>query len=281
MSKVRRGGQCGLTAALLVIYTTAWTVEETTASFDCVMTPSQIVDLGSPESGQLREVLVDRGDRVSAGQIVASLDSRLEESNLSIANLRAETYTEVGLRKAAFENDKRTEERLSSLVAVKAASVHDRDSATADADLAAWRVLQARDDMELYELELSRAKTALDRRRIRSSIDGLVAARLSDPGEYVDDQPLLRIVKLDPLHVEAILPMRLFGKIKAGMSGSIIPELSQANALKATVILVDPMGDAGSGTFGARLELSNPDEAIPAGVKCRVHLEFENLELVK
>ncbi len=281
MSKVRRGGQYGLTIALLIIYTTAMAEEETSASFDCVMTPSQIVDLGSPEAGQLREVLVDRGDRVSAGQVVATLESRLEKSNLSIASLRAETYTEVRLRKAAFENDKRTEERLSSLVTAKAASVHDRDNATADADLSAWRVLKARDDMELYELELSRARTALDRRSIRSSIDGWVAARLSDPGEYVDDQPLLRIVKLDPLHVEAILPMRLFGKIKTGMSGSVVPELSQATALKATVILVDPMGDAGSGTFGARLELSNPDETTPAGVKCRVNLETEGLELAE
>ena len=281
MSKVRRGGQCCLTIALLIIYTTTLADEETSASFDCVMTPSQTVDLGSPESGQLREVLVDRGDRVSAGQVVAALDSRLEESNLSIASLRAETYTEVGLRKAAFENDKRTEERLSSLVNAKAASVHERDNATADVDLSAWRVLQASDDMQLYELELFRARTALDRRSIRSSIDGLVAARLSDPGEYIDDQPLLRIVKLDPLHVEAILPMRLFGKIKTGMSGSIIPELAQATALEATVILVDPMGDAGSGTFGARLELSNPDETIPAGVKCRVNLDTEGLELAE
>ena len=281
MSKLHRGRQCGLTIALLVIHMTASGAEDSPASYDCVMTPSQIVDLGSPDPGQLRDVLVDRGDRVSAGQVVATLESRLEESNLSISSLRAETYTEVKLRKAAFENDRRTEKRLSTLVASKAASVHERDKATAEADLSAWRVLKARDDMELYELELSRAKTALDRRSIRSSIDGWVAARLSDPGEHIDEQPLLRIVKLDPLHVEAILPMRLFGKIKTGMSGSVVPELSQATALNATIILVDPMGDAGSGTFGARLELSNPDETIPAGVKCRLHLKTEGLELAK
>ena len=39
------------------------------------------------------------------------------------------------------------------------------------------------------------------------------------------------------------------------------------------MVLVDPMGDAGSGTFGARLSLPNPDHLIPAGMKCRVELK--------
>ncbi|NND90420.1 MAG: efflux RND transporter periplasmic adaptor subunit, partial [Granulosicoccus sp.] len=263
MSMEHRGCQCGLAIALLVIWTTASGAEESPAGFDCVINPSQMVDLGSPESGQLREMLVDRGDRVKAGQVVAALDSRIEASDLAIASLRAETYTEVQLRKAAFENDRQTEERLAALVTSKAASVHDRDKATADADLSAWRVLKAKDEMQFHALELSRARIALDRRNIRSSIDGVVAARLSDPGEHIDDQPVLRIVKLDPLYVEAILPMRLFGRIKAGMSARVVPEIAQGSSLEASVILVDPMGDAGSGTFGARLELSNPDESIP------------------
>ena len=41
---------------------------------------------------------------------------------------------------------------------------------------------------------------------------------------------------------------------------------------QATVDLVDPMGDAGSGTFGVRLSLPNPERDIPAGLKCRVEL---------
>ena len=84
--------------------------------------------------------------------------------------------------------------------------------------------------------------------------------------------PLLRIVKLDPLHVEAILPMRLFGTVHPGMRASVHPELQGGNVLQAEVERVDPMGDAGSGTFGVRLRLPNPQRAIPAGLKCRVDL---------
>jgi RND family efflux transporter MFP subunit len=247
--------------------------EQRVEGFHCVITPSQTVELGSPVPGQLHEVLVDRSDKVTQGQIVASLDSRLEEANLDIARFRAETDTEVRLRKAAFAIDRRTEKRLSSLEAAKVASAQERDRAAREARLSAWRMRQAEDDLQLYALELARAEAAFDRRKIRSPIDGTVVARLHNPGEYIEDQALLRIVRLDPLYVEAILPMDLFGKVRPGMQAQVFPELQGGSEHLATVELVDPMGDAGSGTFGARLSLPNPDHKIPAGLKCRVQLK--------
>ena len=88
--------------------------EEAPATFDCVITPSRSVDLGTPVPGQIHQVLVDRSDTVSAGQIVASLDSRLEEANLAIADFKADTDTQVRLRNAALAIDQRAEERLKS-----------------------------------------------------------------------------------------------------------------------------------------------------------------------
>ena len=249
--------------------------EEAPATFDCVITPSRSVDLGTPVPGQIHQVLVDRSDTVSAGQIVASLDSRLEEANLAIADFKAATDTELSLRRTAYTIDRRTEKRLSSLAASKVASAQDKDRAARDARLAAWRLRQAQDDLQLYALEKARAETALDRRKIRSPIDGVVVARLHEPGEYIEDQPLMRIVRLDPLHVEAILPMRLFGRIQPGTQARVIPEFDNGKPHRATVDLVDPMGDAGSGTFGVRLSLPNPERAIPAGLKCRVELSGE------
>jgi RND family efflux transporter MFP subunit len=243
------------------------------AGFDCVITPSQTVDLGSPVPGQLHEVLVDRSDRVNAGQVVASLDSRVEEANLAIAAFRASADTEVRKHESALAIDRAIERRLKSLAATKVASAQERDRASREARQSKWRAREAEDALRLFGLELSRAEALLERRKIRSPIDGVVVARMHNPGEYVEDQPLMRIVKLDPLHVEAILPMRLFGQVKTGMSAKVVPELNDGFSHEATVVLVDPMGDAGSGTFGARLELPNPDGRIPAGLKCRMQLQ--------
>ncbi len=38
----------------------------------------------------------------------------------------------------------------------------------------------------------------------------------------------------------------------------------------ATIAVVDPVIDAASGTFNVRLDLPNPDGAIPGGLHCTV-----------
>ena len=179
----------------------------------------------------------------------------------------------MSLREAAYAIDRRTHRRLRSLAASKVASAQDKDRAARESRLSAWRVQQAKDDLELYALELAgpRQHSIGARSAARSTARWLPA--LHNPGEYIEDEPLMRIIKLDPLYIEAILPMRLFGTIKPGMQAEVFPELEGGASHAATVVLVDPMGDAGSGTFGARLSLPNPEHLIPAGLKCRVQLK--------
>lgn len=245
--------------------------------FDCIVTPSRTIEVGSAVAGVLENVLVDRSDKVAVGEVVASLDSRVERANLEIARFRANNDTEVKLREAAMEIDQRTQRRLSSLAAQKVASKQDRDRALRDARLSKWRARQAKDDQRLSELELLRAEANLQQRVIRSPIDGVIVERMRNPGEYIDDQPVVRVVQLDPLHVEAILPMNLFGRIEAGMTASVLPEFN-GNPYQAKVAVIDPMGDASSGTFGVRLIMDNPEGAIPAGLKCRVQFDGAELE---
>jgi len=75
--------------------------------------------------------------------------------------------------------------------------------------------------------------------------------------------------------------MRLFGKVKPGMLANVVSEIATGESYQATVALVDPMGDAASGTFGVRLTLPNPDQMIPAGLKCRVGIQNESPAKVK
>ena len=246
------------------------------ASYDCIIMPSETIELGSPSPGQLSQVLVDRGSSVTAGQTVATMESRLEQATLNLAELRAQIDTELNFRMAAFQIEQRTEKRLSSLAASDVATQHDKDQASLDSKMAAWRVLQAEEAMRVNKLEKDRAEVALQRRSIQSPINGVVVAQLHRPGEYVDSAPILRIVNLDQLHVEAILPMRLFGKVHVGMTATIVSDFGDSKAMQATIDAVDPIGDVGSGTFGARLILSNPQREIAAGVKCRLNLELED-----
>ena len=78
------------------------------------------------------------------------------------------------------------------------------------------------------------------------------------------------IEQIDPLRVEAFIPIASYGTINPGMEVEIRPEAPVGGTYRARVTTVDEVFDAASGTFGVRIELPNPDLALPAGLKCTV-----------
>ena len=64
---------------------------------DCVIQPFVATELGSPATGILEELLVDRGDRVTKGMVVARLRSDLEQASLDLATARAESTVIIEL----------------------------------------------------------------------------------------------------------------------------------------------------------------------------------------
>ncbi|MCB1760586.1 MAG: efflux RND transporter periplasmic adaptor subunit [Gammaproteobacteria bacterium] len=241
--------------------------------FDCVIVPSAIVGVGAAVPGVLEQVNADRSDRVGRNQLLASLESEVERVERNLAQMRAETQAAVKLREVSLLFDKRSLQRVKTLHRDKVVSIDERDQAEREANLAIWRLQDAKDLLRQRQLELQRSQEVLKRREIRSPIDGVVIQRLHHPGEFVEDEAILRIAQLDPLYVEAIVPMAEFGKIRPGMRASVVSEVTQSAALSAEVAAVDGMGDAASGTFGVRLRLPNPDYTIAAGVKCRLTIE--------
>ena len=99
--------------------------------------------------------------------------------------------------------------------------------------------------------------------------------RYVSPGEYVNNQPLLRVAQIDPLLVEVIVPAQIFGKISPGMLATFVPELPEYGEHTATVTIVDRVIDAASSTFGVRLELPNAEQQLPSGLRCMVRFEIE------
>jgi membrane fusion protein (multidrug efflux system) len=80
----------------------------------------------------------------------------------------------------------------------------------------------------------------------------------------------MKLAQIDPLRVEVFAPVELFGKIAIGMQAEVRPEEAMGGVHTATVTVVDRLIDAASATFGVRLELPNPELAVPAGLRCRV-----------
>jgi RND family efflux transporter MFP subunit len=237
---------------------------------DCVIEPHEVVEVSSAAEGVIESINVERNDLIKKGQVLATLESDVEKASLAFAHLNASLNTEIGLRRASLEFDQRNRDRIDELYAKKAIPLHHKDEAETDASKSKWLLNKAEDDKHLAALELVRAKAVVDRKTVRSPIDGVVVARHKSTGEYIEDQPIVTVAQLHPLRVEVIVPVELFGTIQNGMSATVIPELVSSGRRHAKVVSVDRVIDGASGTFDVSLELPNEDYAIPSGLKCLV-----------
>ena len=176
----------------------------------------------------------------------------------------------VDARKVQAELKRRSLARINELYDRRMVSSLERDEAQTATTAARYDVKEAEEDRRLARLELTRAEEVLALRTVRSPIAGVVVERFRSTGEYVEEQPILKLAQLDPLHVEIVATMDAYGSITEGMRGIVRPEAPVGGQHEAVVTIVDTAIDASSATFRIRLELPNPGHQIPAGVTCGV-----------
>ncbi len=239
-----------------------------TTSFDCLIEPKMTVMVGAPTQGVIRSVDVERNETVKPGQLLATLRSDVEKASLEHARTRAKMKSEIQSRRADLSLAQVNMERIKELYDKRMVPSQQRDEAVAQLEVARMAVKQAQDNKTLYEFEFARAKQIFQRHQIRSPIAGIVVEQRAFPGEFVYENPVVTIAQIDPLVVEAILPARLYGQVRAGMMARIDPEINLAGSMSTAVTATDTLIDAASGTFSVRLELPNPEHSIPGGQRC-------------
>lgn len=241
------------------------------ADYSCLIEPRQLLKLAAPVQGVVGSVAVDRGDRVHKGQLLASLDSEVEEANVAIARLRALNDTEVAAAQAKLDFQKLKMARKQRLQGNAYGSQAELDEARADEKVAEAQLRENILNLNQAKLEAMRAEGLLHQRRMLSPVDGIITERTLGPGEFLNDQAhILTVAEMDPLRVEAYLPVAVYGQVKVGDMAEVLPDAPVGGSYRARVVVVDRVFDAASNTIGVRLDLPNPELALPAGIRCRV-----------
>jgi RND family efflux transporter MFP subunit len=238
--------------------------------FDCLIEPNMIVDVNSSVQGKIENILVQRSDLIEEGQLLVELESEIEKATVALAAARIEMDAELNERRVSHAFAKRKLARFDDMFRDEVVPLHTKDEVATETSLAALQIEEALEEKAIAKLELKRAQAFLNQRSVKSPITGVVVERFKSPGEFVEDEPILRIAQLDPLSVEVILPASMFGTIATGQLARISPEAPKNGLYQAEVTIVDRLIDASSGTFGVRLELPNPDHKLPGGLKCTV-----------
>lgn len=168
---------------------------------------------------RLAEVLVDQGDRVQAGQLLARLDEgelkrQVEVSEAALASTRAtadRVRVDEARAQAVEQQARQDHKRISDLVVTKVSSQAEMDKAiellqVAESDLRRARAatVEAQQQINLAEKSLAYQQERLTFTRILSPYAGLVTRRDRDPGGVVvPGSSILQLIQTNELWVSA------------------------------------------------------------------------------
>lgn len=272
LSKSRTFLFCGLSVFwIFVIGALESRSEEVGLELEGFIKPFWEVNVGCEVTGVLESLLVEKSDIVQKGQIIAKLDVSVEQQSVELAraNLKLIEAT-IQLHKESMDFSFREFQRKNELYKKDSLSFFEKDQSETNWRISSLSLQEAIEKKRVSELDLKQTSAYLQRRIIRSSIDGVVVERFLTPGELVNEQPILKLAQLHPLRVEVIAPLSAWGKFAVGMKAEIRPVAPLNDVYFGQVKIIDRVIDAGSATFGVEIELPNQDYSIPAGVKCLV-----------
>lgn len=227
------------------------TRQSVTASFTGTagLEPENQAQVVAKASGVLLQLLVEEGDRVRAGQLLARLDD--ERQRLELARAEADLKR--------LENERR---RSDDLFARKLVSgeAHDR----------------ARFDLETQKAVADLARLDLEYTRVVAPIDGVISERMVKVGNLIQlQQVLFRIDDFDPLLAVLNVPERELATIHPGQPVRMQVDALPGQAFSGTVARVSPVVEAGTGTFRATAEFRDPAGRLKSGMFGRVSVIYD------
>lgn len=240
---------------------------------DGVVHPRRVVQVGSATNGLLKTVLVERGDRVHAGQVVAKLDSKVLAAQTELARARASESASREMVAARLADARRRLSKQESLHADGIAPSESVDVIRTEVHLEVLALAQQDEQTLINQLELLRSQALLAQSTIQSPVSGVVIERHLSPGELLNSTStsnVITVAELDPLVVDINVPIELFESIELGQEARVRLDTTGNPMRRATVTVKDHIVDTASRTFRVQLELPNPKFRLPAGLRCRV-----------
>jgi HlyD family secretion protein len=211
------------------------------------------------EGGRVVRVMVEPGQRVSAGQVLAQIDRQVQVQEIA--------QLEAGVRQA--QADARLAEanlaRAESLVAKGFISRADIDQRIASRDGALARVGVAR-------AQLGAARERADRLDVRAPAAGLILSRSVETGQIVGpgSGPLFRLAEGGTLEMRAQMAEQDIARLKPGMVAEITP-VGASQGFKGRLWLVDPVIDPQTRLGIARIQLDySPGLRVGAFARARI-----------
>lgn len=225
--------------------------------------PIAQADVGSKTVGYLDAVLVDRGDVVKKGQLVALVrPAELSDQLVAAKSAVAQAQASAALAKANLE-------RAQALAPKGLVSQQELQNATTAAAATAAQLAAA-------EAQLGVTATRLGETRLEAPFEGVVVARRLDPGALVGaaSGPVMTVARLDVVRVFVSVNERQAPAVKLGQPARVRFDAFPERVFEGKVERLAPAFDPLTRTLDAEVHLPNPERLLKPGMYGRAELEL-------
>ncbi|SER73461.1 membrane fusion protein, multidrug efflux system [Tranquillimonas rosea] len=206
--------------------------------------PDRETTIRAEISGEVAEVLVDKGAMVEERAIIARLSRASAEANLRQAE------EELSRAQREFDN---------------ASALLERGTSTVD------RVAEARTALSAAEAGVTSAQEALNDTEIRAPFAGRVEELPIDPGEFVQaGGEVGRILDTQPLTVTLQVPQQTIGRLDVGQTAEVT--FITGESREGEITFLGSSADPETRTFLAEITVPNEGGTIPSGVSAEVRV---------
>ena len=246
---------------------------------NCLVTLDNEAEVSAQEAGQLLKVPVEEGQQVKKGELLAQVDDLLPLREQDVASYKLgvaqeQAHSDINVRyanaaakvaEAVYLRDVDSNNKVQGSVPLALVQQHmlEHRAAVLSIEKSQLELRIADLQSKVSEAELAAATEKVNRRRIKSPLDGQVQKINRHEGEWVQaGEPVMHVVQVNSLFVEGFLNIAEFAPEEVNgrpVTVKVVFARGRTETFKGNIVFVDPMVEAG-GQYKVRARVDNREE---------------------
>ncbi len=256
------------TTFLLVFCPSLLLAEDQFAQLEAITKASADIELSFAQAGKLIEIMVQEGDLVKNGDILARQEDGLERIQLEIISAKSNNLTEVNLAATALRQKQRYLGKMKAAVQSGAATDWEMEQASFEKDAALISKKMADLEHEQDKLQQKSIEESLRRLHLFSTLDGVVEEIRAEKGESIQAlQTVLRIVNIDLIEIDVPVPLLDARKLRVQQKVTI--SYADKDKIEGYIDTISSIADGAADTLNVKVKARNISKR-PAGERVRV-----------
>ena len=244
------------------------------------VTARRIATVSSKITGKVREVLIEEGQRVTEGEVLARLDPVDADAQHELAQSQlASASSQLAEAQAQLRLADKTLLRQQQLAAAQLVAAASLDSAIAERESRAARLVSLQRGISVARDQLAIAGLGQDNTVIRAPFSGVIVTKAAQPGEMISPisggggsirTGIGTLVDMDSLEVQVDVNEAYIGRVQPSMPVEAVLNAYPDWKIPGEVIAIIPTADRSKATVKVRIQLKSKDPRIVPDMGVRV-----------